>query len=666
MSTDINRDDNRNSSKRPDGRGGGRRRQIDPKGVLPVRVIMLSASIILIGLVGLFVLGFYLDVIKRDYDEDVRRDYENLEYVNYISQTFYMHQSLTFQYMTSMDDDKKSADIEVRAEATASEMQEVCKTLGDNVIKTTYESEYHDMYSGITGYLNNVSYIFEFNNAGDMETAAYYMDSKLSDDISDVIASVDKLNEMITKDANLSQERMAVRLARYKKGEWTLIIVLAIIAVVGFSRCIRITYDIINKDALTKVYNTGRMGREMTKWLRSGRLAGYACICSNIKGLSLINRRYGTSAGDAVLKKYAEIMSQTLGKDERMARIGGDNFMFVVHEERVEEMLKLLEKVSVPLNLEDGVVLLNLENRCGIYPIEEGDSFGAILDAAYLAVHQAKQPTLPDNIWFDKQMLQRTFDRKNILAQYKKGIAGKEFVAYYQPKVNMENDMLCGCEALVRWQQGDSLVPPFKFIPLLEDEGSITELDFYIFENVCMDLRAWLDAGITPVRVSSNFSKLHLQNPDFAEHVLSIIRKYKIPHDYIEVELTESSGYENFEALKSFVGIMNENKIYVSIDDFGTGYSSLSLLKDLNADVVKLDKSFIDDIGKGDVTNENLVKNVINMIRDLNRDIICEGVETRQQAEFLMEQGCYKVQGYLYDKPLPHDEFENRLKNPQY
>lgn len=646
-----------------DGRKPGKK---NIKSILPIRVIMLSAGITFVGLIGLFILSFKLDVIKRNYNQGVKKDFVNLEYVNQISNAFYKHQTLTYKYMTSMEDSEKSSEIEKAAQLLQEEIERIDKLFGENVIGTGYESEYHSIHSGINGYFNSVSYIFEFHSDGDLETAEYYMDSKLSKDIDSIVTCLDKLEALIDLDAEVSQEELSARLGRYKKAEWIFIVVLALIALFGYARCVRITYDIINKDALTKVFNTGRLGREMARWQKKGRLQGYACICSNIKGLSLINRRYGTHIGDMVLAKFAAVIGQTIGKDERMARIGGDNFMFIIHSDRIDEMLTALGRVTVPVDVGDGVVVFNLENRCGIYMIEQGDAFGTMLDAAYLAVHQAKQTSLPDNIWFDQSLLAQTFERKNILAQYKKGIANREFVAYYQPKVDMTDDSLCGCEALVRWKQGDSLVPPFKFIPMLEDEGSITDLDFYIFENVCQDIRSWLDEGYTPVRVSSNFSKLHLQNSDFAEHVLSIVGKYQVPHELIEIELTESSGYENFKALTDFVSIMNENDICVSIDDFGTGYSSLSLLKDLNVDVIKLDKSFIDALGNGDSVNEKLVKNVIHMIRDLNRDIICEGVETKEQAKFLMEQDCYKVQGYLYDKPLPREEFEKRLKTPKY
>ena len=201
---------------------------------------------------------------------------------------------------------------------------------------------------------------------------------------------------------------------------------------------------------------------------------------------------------------------------------------------------------------------------------------------------------------------------------------------------------------------------------MLEEEGYITELDFYVFEQVCRDIRNWLERGIRPVRISSNFSKLHLRDQAFAAKVLEIVRRYQIDSRYLEIELTESSGYEDFKALVAFVDEMGRHGIYTSIDDFGTGYSSLSLLKNLNVNVVKLDKSFIEDIENADEAHEKMVENVVRMINDLHREVICEGVENRIQADFLRTVNCQQVQGYLYDRPLPHEVFESRLKHPVY
>ena len=404
----------------------------------------------------------------------------------------------------------------------------------------------------------------------------------------------------------------------------------------------------------------------MNKLERRGKLNNYVCMCTNIKDFTLINQRMSSQVGDLVLRNYAVTIEQNLEKDERIARVGGDNFMILVQKQRIEEFLQFIEKVSVTVEYENVAQILQLESRCGLYAIQEGDSVGVILDAAHLALSQAKHSSAADYIWYETNMLEQAYDRRTLLTEYGNALKQHEFLVCYQPKVNIFTNTLCGCEALVRWQKEDGLVPPFRFIPALEEEGRITELDFYVFEQICKDIRSWLDKGITPVRISSNFSKLHLQNPEFANTILKIVDRYQIESEYLEIELTESSGYEDFKALTDFVRIMNEHEIYVSIDDFGTGYSSLSLLKDLNVDVVKLDKSFIDEIGTGDIMNENLVKNVVHMIKDLNRHVICEGVETSVQADFLRDLDCHMVQGYLYDKPLPHAKFEERLIHPNY
>ncbi|MBR1742003.1 MAG: EAL domain-containing protein, partial [Lachnospiraceae bacterium] len=186
-------------------------------------------------------------------------------------------------------------------------------------------------------------------------------------------------------------------------------------------------------------------------------------------------------------------------------------------------------------------------------------------------------------------------------------------------------------------------------------------LDFYMFASVCEDISNWLAAGIEPVRVSVNFSKLHLRNPNFVEGLIAIMQVFDIEGKYLEVELTETTGYEDFETLALVVKQLKEYGIYTSLDDFGSGYSSLGLLKDLDVDIIKLDKTFIDNLGKEDKSDEIIVKNVVNMILDLEKEAIAEGVETAEQAAFLREVQCPVVQGFLFDKPLKKEDFMKRL-----
>ena len=183
----------------------------------------------------------------------------------------------------------------------------------------------------------------------------------------------------------------------------------------------------------------------------------------------------------------------------------------------------------------------------------------------------------------------------------------------------------------------------------------------YVFETACSDIRQWLDAGIEPKRISTNFSKLHLQNPELADHVLSIMRKYDIESKYVEVELTEVSDFDDTVAMQKFVNAMYENGIAVSIDDFGTGYSTLNVLKDFNISTIKLDKSLLNNIGIPNSKDEVIIRNVVKMANELKKEVIAEGVETEKQAKYLKSIQCNNVQGFLFDKPLIHDEFQKRL-----
>ena len=633
---------------------------------LPIRVLILTILIAFVGLFGVLLLSYNTEIITRNYEDIIINDYENLEYMESISRNFYQHQALIFQYMSSIDNETKRTGIEDQCELLKFDIIAEESLLSSNVIGTPYESYYHNIYSGMNGYFSNVEYIYEFSKAGDLATAEYYMDNMLASSILEVNKSVDQLNEMMTIDVNKAQRDMSARMLFSRNSAVILIVLLTIFTAAGLTWCIQASMDIANKDALTQVYNLEKLQNDMVRLYRKGKLSDYVCLCTNIKDFTLINQRMSSRIGDIVLRNYSSTMLQNLKKEERVARVGGDKFMLLVLKTHIDEYLQFLDKAAVTVDTEDGARVLQLDVRCGLCSIGKDDTVGAVIDAAHMALSQTKQPGSPDYVWYEQDMLKQIYDRKELLAQYKSGIKQREFLVYYQPKVNIFTNTLSGAEALVIWRQDSGLIPPFKFIPMLEEEGRIIELDFYVFDQMCQDLRAWLDAGITPVKISSNFSKLHLHSPEFAEHILEIVKKYEIDSKYLEIEITESSGYDDFQALMNFAKVMQQQGISVSMDDFGTGYSSLSLLKDLNVDVVKLDKTFIDGIGIGDLTNEAFVKNIIHMIRDLNRHVVCEGVETQKQVDFLIEQNIHTVQGYLYDKPLPHDIFEERLKSPVY
>jgi len=297
----------------------------------------------------------------------------------------------------------------------------------------------------------------------------------------------------------------------------------------------------------------------------------------------------------------------------------------------------------------------------GIYDIVPGNNADDALNCATIALSYARQQNAKNVVWFEKKMRDTDLMAQDISIAFPKALKQGDMIVYYQPKVSLKDNSLCGCEALVRWVRDGLIVPPMDFIPALEREGTICDLDMYVFEKVCKDIRRWLDHGMKPVRVSVNFSKLHFKDERFAEHILDIIHRQGIPATYIEIELTEASGFESFDNFVEFSKIMRDNGIEVSIDDFGTGYSSLNVLKKLDVDIIKLDKSFIDTIRNEDVQDEVFIRNIVNMINELGMRVVAEGVETDTQVEFLKKIDCAAVQGYYYDRPMPRDRFEDRL-----
>ena len=235
----------------------------------------------------------------------------------------------------------------------------------------------------------------------------------------------------------------------------------------------------------------------------------------------------------------------------------------------------------------------------------------------------------------------------------------------FQPIYRTVTNKILGAEALARWIRDGNLISPGDFIPVLEGDYRICTLDFYMLEQVCKDLRRWIDEGMEPVRISTNFSRRNLSDPDFSQRITELISRYDIPKQYIEVELTETFSAEENKLLGRFITDMHDVGISIAIDDFGTGYSSLNLLREIPADLLKLDKSFIDG-HTGAKRDSVVVSNIAKMANELNMDIIAEGVEHREQVEFLQSVNIDLVQGYLYDKPLTKADFEKRLKDKIY
>lgn len=427
----------------------------------------------------------------------------------------------------------------------------------------------------------------------------------------------------------------------------------------GRARLIELLKKIRVTDTLTGITNLQGFYEYVDKIKKRNEMPLYHAICVNIKNFNYINRTIATKRSNDILREYAKYVVQHIHEDEIFARTAGDNFIGFIRNENIYEFLEFISKINI--HVDTASKFVQVGSRVGVYDIQIGDTTGDIKGYVEAALNMARQQN-EDVAFFEHSMMERMLKDKEISAIFPMAIKREQFEVYYQPKVNINEQKLCGCEALVRWFRNGKMVSPMEFIPVLEREGTVCTLDFYVLDKVCKAIRSWINRGIKPVRVSTNFSKVHLKNPALADRIFAVIDKYGIDPQYIEIELTEMSGYDNYENLAQFIKEMRARGVHTSIDDFGTGYSSLNLLTDLDVDTVKLDKSYSIRLDNHEEKTKILIRNIVNMVHDLGFKVIAEGVETDEQAEFLREIGCSTVQGYLFDKPLPLEEFEKRLE----
>ena len=415
-------------------------------------------------------------------------------------------------------------------------------------------------------------------------------------------------------------------------------------------------------DYLTALPNTVYFTRFCSDLNTRGILKGYTVVFSNLRNFNYINQQMGSRVGDTVLKEYSRKLKNFYGSDELIARFGGDNFVALLKNENVERYLDYTSLINISVASGNQTRTLGISARSGICPVSS--STGNITDTvgrANSTLEYLKRNSDSDHMYFNEDILQKIQKDRQIISYFRTALARKEFLVYYQPKVCMDNNRISGCEALVRWNHEGSVISPADFVPVLENEGLICDLDFYVLERVCENIRDWIDNDIIPAKVSVNFSKLHLRNENLVDDIMQVITKYKINPSYLEIELTESASSDAFRALERFVDDMRARGICTSIDDFGTGYSSLSLLKDLHVNVIKIDKSFIDNITVIGSKDRIILASILTMVTGLGMDVIAEGCETAEQARTLRELNCNMIQGYLFDKPLPLKEYTKKL-----
>ncbi len=435
--------------------------------------------------------------------------------------------------------------------------------------------------------------------------------------------------------------------------------------------CIHFLKDMVElratrTDVMTGLPNETGFRSFISQRSLDGTLSDYNAFYINLKHFGLINQRYGKKNADKILVRYADALSSYAGSAECVARLSGDSFAALLFRKKAEDFLKLLEGVEIHIMTEGEKKPVMIQAVAGCLDITD-DSMDSeeILGMCTTALNVAKNQLHVPYMFATPEMHEVILEQKQIAELFPKALENGEFHTYYQPKVDTDSNTIVGAEALVRWVRNGKIISPGEFIPILEKDESICRLDFYIFDQVCRDIQNWLNDGIEPVRISTNFSRKNLSVPDFSARIREVLSRYKIPKQYIEVELTETIGEEENEKLSHFIRDMHEADIVMAIDDFGTGYSSLNLLREFPADVLKLDKSFVNKRTNGK-RDSIVVSNIAKMAKELNMRVITEGVEQWDQVNFLKSIDVNIVQGFLFDKPLSKDDFEKRLKDKVY
>ena len=422
---------------------------------------------------------------------------------------------------------------------------------------------------------------------------------------------------------------------------------------------------IMNTDINTGVASQDSLMYYAVNLIKNGRIGDYTGIFFNIHNFKYVNKVFDYSQGDVILRNYAQMVKSYLDSDEEIARLGGDNFVVICRNENVSDFISKIKDVHMSHEFRSVKREFQLGVTAGIACLEGVDKPREVMARTSIAYQAARKTGAGSIVVYTKEIQKHLMDDQEILAAFPQALAAGEFVVYYQPKVRIADKSIYGAEALVRWVGDGQVVTPARFIPQLERDGSVCRLDYYMLEQVCVFLKSRLDKGLKIVPVSVNFSRRHLEEGDLVERITGTIDRFGIDRSYIEIELTESEDYQNYEIMSSVIGRLKERGISTSIDDFGTGFSSLNMIKKVDLDTIKIDKSMIpfDDVNNNKHQDIVMFASIIDLIGRLGKKSVAEGVETHQQLGYLEKLGCDIVQGYVFDKPLPKDEFEQRLES---
>jgi diguanylate cyclase (GGDEF)-like protein/PAS domain S-box-containing protein len=405
-----------------------------------------------------------------------------------------------------------------------------------------------------------------------------------------------------------------------------------------------------------------------------GRLA-VAVVFVDLDNFKLVNDSLGHEAGDELLRQMAARLQDVTRDTDLVARQGGDEFLILLGDmerksdaplldvsdqavagaERVAQRIQ--EALQAPFALADTEFFVSASMGLSVFPVDADDA-STLLKNADSAMYRSKRSEPGGFLVYSRERAD-TVNRLALSTKLRKAVEERQWVLYYQPLVDLATGDTVGAEALIRWRDpSGTIIGPGEFIPLAEEMGLISAIGDWVLSEVCRQIRAWRDMGIT-LRVSYNLSPRQLWQPDLAQRISLRLESAGVDPSLVEIEVTESAAMSDPERTQRVLQDLNARGMHIAIDDFGTGYSSLSRLKHLPVNVLKVDRSFVSDV-PGDADASSIVIGIINLARSLGLTPLAEGIETEDQWRFLLEQGCLLGQGYLFSRPVPAEEIASR------
>lgn len=414
-------------------------------------------------------------------------------------------------------------------------------------------------------------------------------------------------------------------------------------------------------DELTRIPNYSKFYMDVEHLVRSNEDKTYAIIVFDIDRLKSINDLYGMLKGDEVLKYVGNVLRGMFDDDTCFARLHSDFFSICMSYDKKGDIIKTIEKLRKKIHAYSNENDFEINTTYGIYLINDiMVPANLMCDRAMMAARTIKGNIMKFCSFYDEQYRMDMLRANEIEQEMNHALQSGQFKMYLQPKFNLKSDGLCGAEVLCRWiHPTKGVIPPSEFIPLFERNGFIIKLDEYMWEQACKAIKQWKDEGRKPVPLSVNISRYHIMNNDLEKVFTRLLSKYDLQPDVLTLEITESLFLDKPEELNRVLNKLQKMGFRIEVDDFGSGFSSLNLIRNISVDTIKIDKEFLDSeiaTDKGKI----VVNHTISMAKDLQLQVIAEGVETKEHVDFLKKSDCDVAQGFFFAKPMPLEEF-NKL-----